>query len=85
FGLAPALNSEITFEEGRVVQSNFDTYQVLRMDQMPVVEVHIVKSAQPPTGVGEPATPVIAPAVANALSAVTGQRFDRLPLKLSAG
>ena len=84
FGLAPALGSEITFEEGRVVQSNFDAYQVLRMDQMPAVEVHIVKSAQPPTGVGEPATPVIAPAVANALSAVTGQRFDRLPLKLSA-
>ena len=84
FGLAPALGSEITFEEGRVVQSNFDAYEVLRMDQMPAVEVHIVKSAQPPTGVGEPATPVIAPAVANALSAVTGQRFDRLPLKLSA-
>jgi isoquinoline 1-oxidoreductase beta subunit len=65
-------------------QSNFHDYNVLRIDQMPEVEVHIVRSAQPPTGVGEPATPVIAPAVANALSAVTGQRFNKLPLKLSA-
>jgi isoquinoline 1-oxidoreductase beta subunit len=53
------------------------------MNQMPDVEVHIVQSAKPPTGVGEPATPVIAPAVANALTAATGQRFDRLPLRLS--
>jgi isoquinoline 1-oxidoreductase beta subunit len=84
FGLAAALDSEITLEEGRVVQSNFHDYHVLRMDQMPVVEVHIVKSAQPPTGVGEPATPVIAPAVANALSAATGEHFSRLPLRVSA-
>lgn len=84
FGLAPALVSEITLEEGYVLQSNFHDYQVLRIDQMPQVEVYIVPSAEPPTGVGEPATPVIAPAVANALSAVTGQHFDRLPLKLSA-
>jgi isoquinoline 1-oxidoreductase beta subunit len=84
FGLSAALSSELTFSEGRVVQSNFHDYTVLRMNQMPRVEVHIVKSAQPPTGVGEPATPVIAPAVANALSAATGQRFNRLPLKLSA-
>jgi len=66
-----------------VVQSNFHDYVVLRIDQMPRVEVHIVNSAEPPTGVGEPATPVIAPAVANALYHATGQRFDRLPLKLS--
>jgi isoquinoline 1-oxidoreductase beta subunit len=84
FGLSAALSSELTFSEGRVVQSNFHDYTVLRIDQMPRVEVHIVKSAQAPTGVGEPATPVIAPAVANALSAATGQRFDRLPLRLSA-
>jgi isoquinoline 1-oxidoreductase beta subunit len=84
FGLAAALSSEITFSEGHVVQSNFHDYTVLRINQMPKVEVHIVNSAQPPTGVGEPATPVIAPAVANALSAATGQRFNRLPLKLSA-
>jgi isoquinoline 1-oxidoreductase beta subunit len=82
FGLAAALNSELTLDQGRVVQSNFHDYRVLRIDEMPRVEVHIVKSAQPPTGVGEPATPVIAPAVANALSAATGQWFERLPLKL---
>jgi len=82
FGLSAALSSEITLQEGRVVQSNFHDYRVLHIDQMPSVEVHIVKSAQPPTGVGEPATPVIAPAVANALYDVTGQRFGKLPLKI---
>jgi len=84
FGLSAALSSELTFNKGRVVQSNFHDYTVLRINQMPKVEVHIVKSAEPPTGVGEPATPVIAPAVANALTAATGQHFDRLPLRLSA-
>jgi isoquinoline 1-oxidoreductase beta subunit len=84
FGLSAALSSELTLDQGRVVQSNFHDYQVLRMNQMPQVEVHIVPSAQPPTGVGEPATPVIAPAVANALSNATGRFFDRLPLKLQA-
>ena len=84
FGLSAALHSELTLEKGRVVQSNFHDYRVLRMEQMPQVEVHIVKSAEPPTGVGEPATPVIAPAVANALANATGQHFDRLPLVLSA-
>ncbi len=80
YGLSAALSGQITLDEGRVVQSNFDDYQVLRIDQMPAVEVHIVDSAQPPTGVGEPATPVIAPAVANALFAATGQRLYALPL-----
>lgn len=85
FGLSAALLSAVTLDQGQVVQSNFHDYNVLRINQMPPqVEVYIVKSAQPPTGVGEPGTPVIAPAVANALSAATGQRFDRLPLKLSA-
>ncbi len=83
FGLSAALSDAITLREGRVEQSNFHDYEVLRIDQMPSVEVHIVKSAQPPTGVGEPATPVIAPAVANALFAATGQRFERLPLEIT--
>lgn len=83
FGLSPALISEITLDQGRVVQSNFHDYQVLRINQMPEIEVHIVKSAEPPTGVGEPGTPPIAPAVANALSALTGQTFNKLPLKLA--
>jgi isoquinoline 1-oxidoreductase beta subunit len=82
FGLSAALVSAITLEDGLVQQSNFHDYQVLRMNQMPRVEVHIVPSAEPPTGVGEPATPVIAPAVANALAAATGQRLTALPLKL---
>ena len=84
FGLATALSSQLTLENGGVVQSNFHDYLVLRMNQMPEVEVYIVKSTEPPTGVGEPATPVIAPAVANALYTLTGKPFDRLPLQLSA-
>ncbi|MDJ0808201.1 MAG: xanthine dehydrogenase family protein molybdopterin-binding subunit [Gammaproteobacteria bacterium] len=83
FGLGPALMSAITFKQGKVVENNFDGYEVLTMDKMPEVEVHIVPSSAPPTGVGEPGVPPIAPAVANALSALTGQRFHQLPLKLS--
>jgi len=84
FGLATALASTITLKDGKVEQSNFDSYQVLRMSQMPKsVEVHIVNSDQPPTGVGEPGTPVIAPAVANALSNATGKRFYQLPISMA--
>lgn len=83
FGLSAALLSEVTLKDGLVQQSNFHDYQVLRLDRMPRVEVHIVPSAEPPTGVGEPATPVIAPAVANAVFAATGRRLRRLPLKLA--
>ena len=85
YGLSPLLMSEITLEDGKVVQSNFHDYQVLRIDQMPEVEVHIVPSAEPPTGVGEPGTPPIAPAVANALFAATGRPYHRLPLRLREG
>ena len=84
FGLAAALSSKITLQDGQVEQSNFHDYTVLRMNQMPVVEVYIVPSTEVPTGVGEPATPVIAPAVANALFAATGKRLYQLPLQLSA-
>lgn len=84
FGLSAALTSKITLKDGYVEQSNFDGYTVLRIDKMPQVEVHIVNSAQPPTGVGEPGTPVIAPAVANALYSVTGKRLYELPLKLTS-
>lgn len=80
YGLSAALVSEITLEKGKVKQSNFHDYQVLRMNQMPVIEVHIVPSAQMPTGVGEPGTPPVAPAIANALLAVTGKSFTKLPL-----
>ena len=83
FGLSPALSSAITLKDGRVEQSNFHDYEVLRMKQMPKqVEVYIVKSDQAPSGVGEPATPVIAPALANALFNATGKRFYQLPIKM---
>jgi len=82
YGLSPLLMSEITLDAGKVVQSNFHDYQVLRINQMPEIEVHIVPSAEPPTGVGEPGTPPIAPAVANALFAATGKTFHSLPLRL---
>ncbi len=79
FGLGAALWSEITLDKGRVVQSNFHDYRTLRIDDMPKVEVHIVPSAEPPTGVGEPGVPPIAPAVANAYFHLTGERVRRLP------
>ncbi|MCU7930233.1 MAG: xanthine dehydrogenase family protein molybdopterin-binding subunit [Candidatus Thiodiazotropha sp. (ex Codakia rugifera)] len=82
YGLAATLASELTFKDGRVEQSNFHDYLSLRIDQMPEVEVYIVPSTEPPTGVGEPATPVIAPAVANAVYAATGQRLRQLPLRV---
>jgi isoquinoline 1-oxidoreductase beta subunit len=79
FGLGAALWSEITLEKGRVVQSNFDDYRTLRIDEMPKVEVHIVPSAEAPSGVGEPGVPPIAPAVANALFRLTGRSVRKLP------
>lgn len=82
FGLSAALGEEVTLENGNIVQSNFDGYQLLRMAQMPKVEVHIVASAEPPTGVGEPGVPPIAPAVANALFAATGKPITRLPIRM---
>jgi len=81
FGLAAALHGAITLKEGVVEQSNFHDYRVLRINEMPAVEVHIVPSAEKPTGVGEPGVPPIAPAVANALFAATGQRLRSLPIR----
>jgi isoquinoline 1-oxidoreductase beta subunit len=79
FGLGAAMWSEITLDQGRVVQSNFHDYRSLRFDEMPKVEVHIVPSREAPTGAGEPGVPVVAPAVANAFFHLTGQRLRRLP------
>ncbi|MBI5781247.1 MAG: xanthine dehydrogenase family protein molybdopterin-binding subunit [Rhodocyclales bacterium] len=79
YGLAAALYGEITLENGRPVQSNFHDYPILRHSEMPRVEVHLVPSEASPSGVGEPGTPPIAPAVANALFALTGKRVRRLP------
>ncbi len=80
FGLSAALYGKITLKDGVVEQSNFNDYPVLRINEMPVIDVHIVPSSDPPTGVGEPGVPVIAPAVANALAAATGKRLRSLPL-----
>jgi isoquinoline 1-oxidoreductase beta subunit len=80
FGLSAALFSQVTFKDGRVEQSNFHDYRVLRMNEMPLVEVHLVPSEEKPTGVGEPGTPPTAPAVANALFALTGKRARTLPM-----
>ncbi len=84
FGVAAALHSEITLQDGRVVQSNFHDYPPLRMNEMPEVEVHIVPSAEKPSGVGEPGVPPVAPAIANAIAAATGQRLRSLPLRLKS-
>ena len=81
FGLSAALKGGITIAGGHVVESNFHNYDVLRIDEMPAVEVHIVPSQNPPGGIGEASTPGIAPAVANAIFAATGKRVRRLPIR----
>jgi isoquinoline 1-oxidoreductase beta subunit len=81
FGLTAALKTEITFEKGRVQQRNFHDYPMLRMNETPVIEVHIVPSSENPTGVGEPGVPPIAPAVTNAIFAATGKRIRQLPIR----
>jgi isoquinoline 1-oxidoreductase beta subunit len=83
FGLSAALGQEITIKGGRVEQSNFHDFPVLRMDRAPAVETIIMPSLTAPEGVGEPGTPPIAPAVAAAVFKLTGQRLRSLPLKLS--
>jgi len=79
-GLSAALHGEITLKNGRVVQGNFDDYPILRIKEMPKVEVHIVKSGADPGGIGEPPVPPVAPAVANAVFAATGGRVRSLPM-----
>jgi len=83
FGLGAVLHSELTFKDGRVQQSNFHDYQVLRINEMPVVDVHIMKSSAKMGGIGEPGVAPVAPAVANAVFALTGQRLRSLPLRLA--
>src|SRR5882762_5859816 len=85
YGLSAALYGKITLTDGHVDQTNFHQYQVLRINDMPrVIEVYIVPSTNPPSGVGEPGTPPIAPAVANAVRAATGIRLHSLPFDLAA-
>ena len=80
YGLSAALYGQITYADGKPQQANFDTYAVMRMNEAPRVEAHIVPSQDAPTGVGEPGTPPIAPAVANAIFALTQRRARRLPM-----
>jgi isoquinoline 1-oxidoreductase beta subunit len=81
YGLSAALHGRITFKDGRVEQGNFDSYPVLRLNEMPSVEVHIVPSAEKPGGIGEPGTPPVGPAVTNAIYAATGVRVRTLPIE----
>ena len=81
-GLTAALYGEITIEKGRVKQANFNDYQMLRMREMPDIRVHIVTNHEEPGGVGEPAVPPLAPAVTNAIFALTGKRVRKLPIRL---
>jgi isoquinoline 1-oxidoreductase beta subunit len=80
FGLSAALHGAITLKNGKVEQSNFNDYDVLRLDEMPKVEVHIVQSKEKSGGIGEPGVPPIAPAMTNAIFAVSGKRIRRLPV-----
>jgi isoquinoline 1-oxidoreductase beta subunit len=84
FGLSAALHGDLAIEDGRVQASNFHDHPVLRLVECPAIETHVVPSAEPPGGVGEPGQPPIAPAVANAVFALTGQRLRRMPLRLPA-
>jgi isoquinoline 1-oxidoreductase beta subunit len=85
YGLSAALHGKITLTDGHVDQTNFHQYEVLRINEMPrAIEVHILPSTNPPSGVGEPGTPPIAPAVANAVRAATGIKLHKLPFDLAA-
>ncbi len=80
YGLSAALHGRISLKDGRVEQGNFNDYPIVRMNEMPKVEVHILPSTEAPGGIGEPGTPPVAPAVVNAIFAATGKRLRRLPI-----
>ena len=84
FGTTAALYGEITLKNGRVEQTNFDTYQMIRMNEAPAIEVHVVKSSEPPGGMGETGTSGIVPAIANAIFAATGKRLRKMPVDANA-
>jgi isoquinoline 1-oxidoreductase beta subunit len=80
FGLTAALYSEITIAKGRVQQSNFNNYRMMRINETPTIEVHLVRNDEAPGGIGEPGTSIAGPALANALFAATGVRLRSLPI-----
>jgi isoquinoline 1-oxidoreductase beta subunit len=81
YGMSAMLYDAITIKGGRVEQANFNDYNVPRMPETPLTEVYVLTSAEEPTGIGEPGLPVVAAAVCNALYALTGKRFRRLPIQ----
>jgi isoquinoline 1-oxidoreductase beta subunit len=84
FGVTAAFYGEITLKDGRVEQTNFDSYQILRMNEAPAIEVHIVQNFEPPGGMGEAGTSAIVPAVINAIFAANGKRLRKLPIDTTA-
>ena len=84
FGITASLYGQITLRNGRVEQTNFDTYQILRINEAPAIEVYIIQSSEPPGGMGEPGTSAIVPAVTNAIFAATGKRLRKLPIDTAA-
>ena len=84
FGMGAALMQEITLENGRVQQTNFHQFPVVRMNEAPVIDILLVDSSEKPGGIGEPATAVIVPAIANAVATLTGKRVRRLPMTAEA-
>jgi isoquinoline 1-oxidoreductase beta subunit len=84
FGLGPALMQEITVDNGRVQQTNFHQFPVVRMNEAPVIDITLVNSTEKPGGIGEPATAVVVPAIANAVAALTGKRLRKLPMTADA-
>jgi isoquinoline 1-oxidoreductase beta subunit len=84
FGLTAALYGKISLKDGRVEQANFDTYQILRINEAPAIEIHIVQNSEPPGGMGEAGTSAVAPAVTNAIFAATGKRLRNLPIDTTA-
>ncbi len=83
FGLSAALYDELTFDKGRIQQRNFNDYPMLRINETPDIEVHIVQNNEKPGGIGEPGVPCIAPAVTNAIFAATGKRIRKLPIRMT--
>jgi isoquinoline 1-oxidoreductase beta subunit len=83
FGMQMAFYGELTFSNGRLNESNFHDYPMVRMNECPAIEVHVVKNNEKSGGIGEPGVPCTAPAIANAILAATGKRIRRLPIRMS--
>ena len=84
YGLSAALKNEITIKDGAVEQTNFDGYDPIRINEAPPIEVHLITNREDPGGMGEPALPPLAPAVANAIFAASGQRLRKMPFQMKA-